>query len=115
LATARPDATPDAQGTSIPEIASELWELAVAYAKQETIDPLRGLGRFLAFGIGGAVLLGIGTSMLMLAGLRALQTETGTTFTGSWSWAPYLIVLAVGVLLSALALWRISSRKGPGL
>jgi hypothetical protein len=52
--------------------------------------------------------------MLLLAGLRVLQTETSTTFTGSWSWAPYLIVLAAGVLLSALALWRITSRKGPG-
>jgi hypothetical protein len=115
LANARPDAAPDAEGKSIPEIASELWELAVAYAKQETIDPLRGLGRFLGFGIGGANLLGIGTSMLLLAGLRVLQTETSTTFTGSFSWAPYLIVLAVGIALSALALWRITSRKGPGL
>jgi hypothetical protein len=108
------DAAPDPSGKSIPEIAQEIWELAVAYAKQETVDPLKGLGRFLGYGIGGAILLGLGTSMLLLAGLRALQTETSTTFTGSLSWAPYLIVLAAGVLLSALALWRITSRKGPG-
>jgi hypothetical protein len=108
------DAAPDAEGKSIPEIAQEIWQLAVAYAKQETVDPLKGLGRFLGYGIAGAILLGLGTSMLLLAGLRVLQTETSTTFTGSWSWAPYLIVLAAGVLLSALALWRITSRKGPG-
>jgi NO-binding membrane sensor protein with MHYT domain len=102
------------EAKSIPEVASEVWELGVAYAKQETIDPLKGLGRFLGYGIGGAIALGIGVSLLLLSGLRALQTETGTTFTGNWSWAPYLIALAAGLALIALALWRISTRKGPG-
>jgi predicted cobalt transporter CbtA len=99
---------------SIPEVASELWELTTTYAKQETIDPLKGLGRFLAFGVGGAIVLGAGFVLLLLAGLRALQTETGSTFTGNWSWAPYLIVLAAGAILIALALLRITKRKGPG-
>lgn len=99
---------------SIQQIATELWELATSYAKQETIDPLKGLGRFLGYGVGGAIALGIGVLMLLLAGLRALQTETGSTFTGNWSWAPYLIAVAVGSVLIALALWRISQRKGPG-
>lgn len=110
-----PSAGRASSGTkSIPEVASELWELTTAYAKQETIDPLKGLGRFLAFGISGAVALGAGFVLLLLAGLRALQTETGTTFTGNLSWAPYLIVLAVGTLLIVLALIRITRRKGPG-
>ena len=34
--------------------------------------------------------------LLLLSLLRALQTETGTTFTGSLSWIPYLIVVARG-------------------
>ena len=38
----------------------ELKDLVVAYAKQETIDPIKGLGRFVGFGVGGAVLLGTG-------------------------------------------------------
>jgi hypothetical protein len=99
---------------SIPEVAKELWELGTTYAKQETIDPLRGLGRFLAFGMAGSVLLGIGVILLMVSGLRALQTQTGETFTGNLSWAPYGIVLAGGVVLAALALTRITRRKGPG-
>lgn len=107
--TARPR-----EAKSIPEVASEVWELGVAYAKQETIDPLKGLGRFLGYGVGGAIALGIGVSLLLLSGLRALQTETGTTFTGNWSWAPYLIALAAGLVLIALAVLRISKRKGPG-
>ena len=112
---ARTDAKASDGAKSIPEIGTELWELTTAYAKQETIDPLKGLGRFLGFGIPGALLLGIGVSLLLLSGLRALQTETGTAFTGSWSWAPYLIVAVGGVLLIGLALLRISRRKGPGV
>lgn len=106
--------TVDGPSKSIQQVATELWELATSYAKQETIDPLKGLGRFLGYGVGGAIALGIGVMLLLLAGLRALQTETGTTFTGNLSWAPYLIAVAVGSVLIGLALWRISKRKGPG-
>lgn len=100
---------------SIPQVASELWELSMAYAKQETIDPLRGLGRFLGYGVAGAVLLGLGSVLLLLAALRALQTQTDSTFTGNLSWAPYGIVVAGVALLSGLVIWRIVKRKGPGL
>jgi hypothetical protein len=100
---------------SIPQVATELWELSTAYAKQETIDPLRGLGRFLGYGVGGAILFGLGTVLLGIAGLRALQTETDSTFTGNLSWIPYLIVIAGALALSGLVVWRIVKRKGPGL
>lgn len=89
---------PRAKG--IPEVVSELKDMTVAYVRQETIDPLKGLGRFIVFGIGGSLLLGIGVVLLTLGGLRALQTETSTTFTGNWSWAPYGIAV---VLLLGLA------------
>lgn len=100
---------------TIPQVATELWELSTAYAKQETIDPLKGLGRFVGWGVGGALMLAVGVVLLMLAGLRALQNETDTMFTGNLSWLPYLITVVVGLVLIALALWRISRRKGPGL
>lgn len=100
---------------SIPQVASELWELSVAYAKQETIDPLRGLGRFLGYGFGGAILFSLGSILLLLAGLRALQTETGSTFTGNLSWIPYVIIVVAACLLIGLVVQRIVRRKGPGL
>jgi hypothetical protein len=105
----------DDDAKSIPQVATELWELSVAYAKQETIDPLKGLGRFLGYGIGGAILFGVGSVLLLLAGLRALQTETDTTFTGNLSFIPYLIVVAGALLLVGLVVWRVVKRKGPGL
>ena len=108
-------ATRDDSGKSIPQVTSELWELSIAYAKQETIDPMKGLGRFLSYGIGGAVLLGLGSVLLLLAALRALQTETDTTFTGNLSWIPYLIVMALAGAMIGLFVWRVVKRKGPGL
>ncbi|MBA2497949.1 MAG: phage holin family protein [Acidimicrobiia bacterium] len=89
--------------SGIPGALSDLKDLAVSYAKQETIDPLRGLGRFVGLGVAGSLLLGVGVSLLGLAGLRALQTETGSTFTGNWSWAPYLIAFVLLLGLAAMA------------
>lgn len=109
---AAPTADHDPKG--IPQVTSELWEMATNYAKQETIDPLKGLGRFLGYGVGGAITLGVGVVLILLAGLRALQTETSTTFTGNLSWAPYLIAVGVGIVLIGLAVVRVTKRKGPG-
>lgn len=94
---------------SLPTLASELWEMVVAYARQETVDPMKRLGRFIGLGVPGAVLTGTGLVLLALAGLRALQTETDDTFAGDWSWAPYGILLVASgfvALLSARAIGR---------
>lgn len=96
---------------SLPTIAAELWELVVTYAKQETVDPLKRLGRFLVMGVPGALLTGIGLVLLSLAGLRALQTETGDTFEGSWSWAPYGILLIASGLVAVLSARAIGANK----
>lgn len=92
-------------GAPLPQLVLELRDLVITYVKQETLVPLKQLGRYAGFGVGGAVLLGIGVALLGVGGLRALQTETGETFTGDWSWAPYLIVFAALLLGSGLT-WR---------
>jgi len=94
----------DSNDRALPAQVAELWDLVRAYAKQETIEPIKGLGRYAAFGIGGSVLLSIGLVLLTVGGLRALQTETGTTFHGNWSWAPYLIALVAAGLVIGLLL-----------
>ncbi len=101
----------DPSETSLPAQAAQLWDLVRGYAKQETIEPIKGLGRFLAFGLLGSFLLSVGTLMLVLAGLRALQTETGTVFAGNSSWAPYFIVFVVALALGGLTLTRIGAKK----
>jgi hypothetical protein len=99
------------EGRPLTQVASELWELVVAYFKQETLDPLKQLGRFVAFGMVGAFLLGCGVILLSVSGLRALQTETGDTFAGDWSWVPYLIVTAV-LLLGGGITWMARGKRG---
>ena len=89
---------------SLPALAAELWDLVRAYAKQETVDPMKGALRKVGWGLAGSITLSIGLVLLLLGGLRALQTETGTTFTGNWSWAPYLLALAgAGIVLALVA------------
>jgi hypothetical protein len=91
--------------------AGEVVELVVAYAKQETLVPLKGVGRFLLFGVVGSSLLSVGLVVLLLALLRALQTQTGTTFAGNLSWVPYVVTAVGAVLVLGFAAWRVA--RGP--
>jgi hypothetical protein len=87
----------------------DAFQLTVDYLKQETVDPLRGLGRFLYMGIAGAFFLAFGILLILLGILRLLQTETGTALTGNWSWVPYAVVVVLGLGIIALAVWRITA------
>jgi len=64
----------------LPQLVTELRDLAVRYFREQTIVPLQQLGRYIGFGILGSLLLGFGVVFLGLSGLRALQEETGDTF-----------------------------------
>jgi hypothetical protein len=87
---------------------SETLQLVVDYVKQETLDPLRGLGRFVLFGVAGSVALAIGLVILSVSFLRLLQTETGGTFAGNLSWVPYLICTVAVVVVASLAVRAVS-------
>ena len=90
----------------------DAFQLTVDYLKQETIQPLQGLGRFLYMGIAGSFFLAGGLLLVLIGILRLLQTETGTALTGDWSWVPYAVVVILGVLIIGIAAWRITA--GPG-
>ncbi len=95
-------------------LVDEFVSMVVAYAKQETLDPIKALGRYVAFGIVGALLIGIGGGLLALAAVRAIQAETGQHLTGSLTWAPYLggvIVAGVGAAWAGIRIMRGSADK----
>ena len=62
---------------------TDAFQLVVDYVKQETLEPLKGLGRFVLFGVAGSVALAAGFVILAVGLLRLLQGETGTTFSGN--------------------------------
>lgn len=98
----------ETQDKSTGEVVSDLVELVRDYAKQETVDPLKAIGRFLLWGVVGAVLLSVGLIFGALALVRALQVETGTRLTGSWDFVPYLAALVVSAAVAGLSIRAIT-------
>jgi hypothetical protein len=92
-------------GKSVGTLVNELAGLIIAYVKQETVVPIKSLGRFVAFGVAGAVLLALGGGLLTLAAVRAVQAETGGHLRGNLTWVPYV----GGILLTAIgAGWAVT-------
>ena len=99
--------------------AKDIIALSIDYVKQETKEPLRGAGRYLAFGAAGGVLIGFGAVLLALSLLRGIQTALAYVrvsggdhhldrgpWSGSLTWLPYLLTgaacaLGIGAILLA--------------
>lgn len=113
MARRRSDGASEGTVKRLQESSGDVLQIVVDYVKQETIEPIRGLGRFVAFGLTGSILIGSGLVLLLVAMLRLLQTETGTALTGNLSWVPYGAVVIVALVLIGLFTWRIS--RGPAV
>ena len=79
------------------------------YVRQETVEPLRSLGRYLLFGTAGSVLVGVGTVLLAVGALRGLQAWG--TLAGRWSWVPYLVA-ALPLALAGVRAASLIGRSG---
>ena len=90
--------------------ARELVDLVIAYAKQETLEPLKGLGKNAALGLGGALLLGIGGIFCSLGALRAMQSETDWFERHNLTYLPYGATVLILVVLSIVGWFGL----GPG-
>ncbi len=91
------------------EGAQEIQQMVVGYAKQETVEPLKSLGRYLGFGVAGSLLVFLGTFFWGLGLLRLMQSFE--VFSGS-SWAsapPYLIAIG-GLSLILILIYSAMSR-----
>ncbi len=107
-----PPASDDDGRHGLRHAGDDAFQLTVDYLKQETVEPLRGLGRYLYMGILASFLVAIGLLMILIGILRLLQKETGTALTGDWSWVPYAVVVFLGLVVIAFAASRITA--GPG-
>lgn len=91
--------------------ASEFIELLIGYVKQETIGPIGRLGRYIAFGLAGSILVSIGVVLVIVGFLRLLQTETGSALTGHLSWLPYVFAALLGLIVVAVAVFGVVKKR----
>lgn len=90
---------------------AETVQLLKDYARQETVGPLKGAGRWIGWGLAGAIAIGLGTAFLVLGLIRLVQTEWPDTFDGRWAHLfPYLFGLIFCILVAGLAGMRINKQ-----
>jgi Putative Actinobacterial Holin-X, holin superfamily III len=81
---------------------SDLIDLTKQYVIQETVTPLKSLGRIAGFGFGAAILFSVSAIFVVLGVLRLIEDESGTTFSHHLSWVPYALAAVAGVLVLAV-------------
>ncbi len=86
----------------------EIVALVKTYATQETVGPLKGIGRKIGWGLAGAFALSMGLFFVSLGLLRLVQVKIPRISHGAWSWVPYAMIFVFCVLVTAVALSRIS-------
>lgn len=90
---------------------AETVQLLKDYARQETVGPLKGAGRWIGLGLAGAIAIGLGTAFLVLGLIRLVQTEWPGTFDGRWAHLlPYLFGLLFCGFVLVLAVLRINKQ-----
>jgi len=96
------------RGASIKGDLRDIRTLFLRYLKEETIQPLKELGRFVLFGALGSLCVGLGATLMLFGVLRFLQ-EQFRVLDGSLSWLPYLIIAVLASVIIALTTWRVVS------
>jgi hypothetical protein len=100
-----PDGHPDHE-TAI----EELYDLTKTYLRQETIDPLRSVGRRLGYGLAGSLCIGVGMVFLGIAILRLVPRHLGVTSHGLLSSIVYFVAGAALVAFIGIS-WRFGMRR----
>lgn len=112
----RPWSAPPPRKGPATQIA-ELKDLVVSYARQETVDPLKTLGRYMGFGVAGALLIATGWIFALMALLRGLQrlsvfNDPAQAVGGRWSWVPFLVTAVAGVVVAGGYGYMVQVRMG---
>ena len=103
----QPDAKPSSSASTVKPQIGTVIDLVKEYAKQETIGPLKGANKWMAWGAAGSFLFGLGIVLLVLGILRLLQNEWPDLFDGGWSFIPYLVALVFCAAAIYIAVSRI--------
>lgn len=96
-----------ARPQEIPQLVTELFDMAKEYLRQETIEPAKKLGRQASMGIGGAMVMATGAFLLVLGAYFGIRMALPD---GEW-WE----ILARGLtavasaIAAVLVAWRIGA------
>lgn len=101
----KPD--PSKPMSSVDRVA-DVVETVKEYARQETVEPIRGAARWVGLGTIASLCLGIAMLYAALAVLRASQDLGGDALDGAWSFVHYLVT----VVVLAVLVWAAVSRIG---
>jgi len=84
-----------------PSSNDDVFDLVVSYAKQETIEPLRGALRWILWGLASMAFICTGLVFIVLGVVRVTQDVLGDSFLHSWSFVSYFVgVLACGIVVA---------------
>ena len=100
--------TPRRRRLSSSDHVADVYDTVKAYARQETVEPLKGAARWVAVGSVASLSLGLSLIFVTLAILRLSQDMGGTILDGSWSFVHYFITLLILSLLVWFTFSRIS-------
>ena len=89
----------------------ELFASVKDYARQETLEPLRGAVRWVGVGSIAALSLGLALVYVSLGVLRFSQDLGGSVLDGSWSFVHYFVTLFVVAIVVAITFSRVSRRS----
>ena len=92
-----------------PVLASHTLTLPAFSPVTRVVPSSDRAGKYAGFGLGGALLFGLGVVFLEIGVLRVLQEQTGEHLTGNWSWVPYAVVVVVFLVMAGL-IWTIANR-----
>jgi hypothetical protein len=88
----------------IPQLTTELIDMSREYLRQETIEPVKRLGKTAGMGVGGAMAISLGAVFLVLALYSGLKTWLPK---GEWYVVLARLLSALGAGGAAgLVVWR---------
>lgn len=95
--------------TEISRIINELITLITTYIKEQTLLPLKRIGRYVGFGLAGSFFIAVGLFLLSLGFLRYLQTLS--PFDDTFSFAPYLLVIVADLAVVGILFFVMTRRS----
>jgi hypothetical protein len=87
--------------TELPQLVSDFVDMSKEYLLQETVEPVKDLGRFAGYVIGASIVFAVGAVLLAIAGTRGIiyLLPDGS----NWSALGYILgALAIGLVIGAM-------------